>query len=82
MQHLKSRVKPWMVNVASGRSSKEFWPPTCQYLNPLNFYVWNIVQRISNKCRHPNVTSLKTATEAAFASMDKDNLQCASEHFR
>ncbi|KYN10864.1 hypothetical protein ALC57_16991, partial [Trachymyrmex cornetzi] len=51
-------------------------------LNPLDYYVWGVVERVTNKSRHPNVTSLRTATEAAFVSMDSATLQRACERFR
>jgi len=34
----------------------------------LDYYVWSVVERVTNKSRHPNVT-LKTAIEAAFVDM-------------
>ena len=52
-------------------------------LNPLDYYyVWNVVERVTNKSRHPNVTSLRTAIEAAFVGMDSAILQRACERFR
>jgi len=61
---------------------KEFWLPNSQYLNPLNYYVWSVVKRITNKSKHPNVTSLRTTIKAAFADIDSATLQCACERFR
>lgn len=45
--------------------SKKFWPPNSPDFNP----IWSVVEKIS-KPRAPNVTSLRTATEAVFAGMD------------
>jgi len=36
--------------------------------------VWSIVERVTNKSRHPNVTSLRTAIEAAFVDIDSATL--------
>jgi len=33
------------------------------------------VERVTNKSRHPNVTSLRTAIEATFADIDNTTLQ-------
>jgi len=44
--------------------------------------VWSVVERVTNKHRHPNVTSLRIAIEAAFADIDSVTLQRACEHFR
>ncbi|XP_076279399.1 uncharacterized protein LOC143208672 [Lasioglossum baleicum] len=64
------------------RLSKEFWPPNRPDLNPLDFYVWSVVERVSNKSRRANVASLKSAIEAAFAGMDRDALKRACHRFR
>jgi len=44
----------------------------------LVYYVWSVVERITNKSRHPNVTSLRIAIEAAFVDMDSATLQRAN----
>jgi len=51
-------------------------------LNPLDFYVWSVVERVTNKSRHPNVASLRAAIEATFADMGRDALKRACERFR
>jgi len=57
--------------------SKEFWPPNSPDLNPLDYYVWSVVERVTNKSRNSNVTSLRTAIEAAFADIDSATLRDA-----
>jgi len=59
-----------------------FWPPNSPDLNPLDYYVWSVIERITNKSLHPNVTSLRTAIEAAFVGMDSATLQRACDCFR
>jgi len=44
--------------------------------------MWSVVKRVTNKFRHPNVTSLRTTIEAAFADMDSATLQRACKHFK
>ncbi|KYN28028.1 hypothetical protein ALC57_02557 [Trachymyrmex cornetzi] len=56
--------------------------PNSPDLNPLNYYVWSVVERVTNKSRHPNVTSLRTTIEAAFVGMDSATLQRTCERFR
>jgi len=43
----------------------------------MDYYMWSVIERVTNKSRHPNVTSLQAAIEVAFANMDKDALQRA-----
>jgi len=54
-----------------------FWPFNSSDLNPLNYYVCSVFERVTNKPRHPNVTSLKIVIEAAFVGMDSATLQRA-----
>jgi len=47
-----------------------FWPPNSPDLNLLNYYVWNVIERITNNVCvswYPNV--IKDAIEAAFVDM-------------
>jgi len=48
----------------------------------LDYYVWSVVERVTNKSRHSNVMSLRTAIEATFADIDSATLQHACECFR
>jgi len=50
-----------------------FWPTNSPDLNPMDYYVWNIIERVTNKSRHPNMTSLQAAIQMAFTSMDKND---------
>uniref|UniRef100_T1HE22 Tc1-like transposase DDE domain-containing protein n=1 Tax=Rhodnius prolixus TaxID=13249 RepID=T1HE22_RHOPR len=60
-------VQNWLSDIVDMFRSKEYWPPNSPDLNPLDFYVWSVVERATNKSRHPNVASLRAAIEAAFA---------------
>jgi len=62
--------------------SKEFWPPNSPALNPLDYYVWSIVERVINKSRYPNVTSLRPTIEATFIHIDSATLQRTCERFK
>jgi len=52
--------------------SKKFWLSNSPDLNPLDYYVWSVVEKVTNKSRHPSMTSLRTTIEAAFADIDSD----------
>jgi len=47
-------------------------------LNLLDYYIWNVIERVTKKSQHPNVTSLRTIIEAAFVGMDSTILQRAN----
>ena len=71
----------WLSDNVNIFWSKEFWnPPNSPDLNPLDYYVWSVVERVRNKSRHP-VTSLRTAIKATFVDMDSAILQRVYEYF-
>lgn len=80
--HTSHLVQNWLSDNIDMFWSKEFWPPNSPDLNPLDYYVWSVVERVTNKSRHPNVASLRVAIEAAFAEMDRNALHRACERFR
>jgi len=54
--HTNHLVQNWLLDNIDMFWSKEFWPPNSPDLNPLDYYVWSVVERVTNKSRHPNVT--------------------------
>lgn len=80
--HTSHLVQNWLTDHVELFWSKDFWPPNSPDLNPLDYYVWGVVERVTNKSRHPNVASLRAAIEAAFAAMDRAQLKTACERFR
>jgi len=48
----------------------------------MDYYVWSVIERVTNKSRHPNVISLQVAIEAAFANMDAIAKSALSQRFR
>lgn len=56
--HTSHLVQKWLSDNVDMFWSKEFWPPNSPDLIPLDYYVWSVVERVTNKSRHPNVTSL------------------------
>lgn len=62
--------------------STEFWPPNRPDLNPLDYYVRSVDERVANTTRNPNVATLCTAIEASFTNMDGALSNSAYERFR
>jgi len=75
-------VQNWLSDNIDMFWPKKFWPLNRPDLNPLDYYVWSVVERVTNKSRHPNVTSLRIAIEAAFTDIDSATLQRAYKRFK
>ena len=61
--------------------SKVFWLSNSPDLNPLDNYVWSVIEKVT-KFWHPNVNSLMIAIEATLSEMDYATLQRACGRFR
>ena len=59
-----------------------FWPPSCPDLNPLDFFVWGVVERVNNKHLHNRMDSLRQAIAAAMENLNSDHVIAACSRFR
>jgi len=74
--HMSHLVQNWLSDNIDMFWSKEFWPPNSPDLNLLDYYVLSVVESVTNKSKHLNVTSLRAAIEAAFADIDSVTTTC------
>jgi hypothetical protein len=49
---------------------KEMWPPTSTDCNPLDYFMWCVVERKVNKCPHITLASLKAMTSDVMTDID------------
>ena len=61
---------------------KEVWPPCSPDLNPLDYYVWSVLERETNKRTHISIDSLRDAIEEAVANLNSVHLVTACQRFR
>ncbi|UYV72851.1 hypothetical protein LAZ67_10000990 [Cordylochernes scorpioides] len=81
---LETVVKPWMDMVAAGRNhwGPDIWPPNSPDCNPLDYYVWGVVERDVNKAPHTTIQSVKKAVHTVMTQMDKVIVAKACASFR
>ena len=71
----KARVtQKWMSANLHSHITPELWPPNSPDLNPLDYYVWGVVERDTNKHPHNNIDSMKSAIKQMMVKMDKTML--------
>jgi len=51
--HTSHLVQNWLSDNIDMFWSKEFWLPNSPDLNLLNYYVWSVVERVTNKSSIP-----------------------------
>lgn len=66
--HTAKIVQEWLVNFFGKNRvwTKQEWPPLSPDLNPMDFSIWNQVQRKACKKFHPTINELKAAIQEAW----------------
>lgn len=80
--HTSHRVQNWLDDNVDMFWFKEFWPPSSPDLNPLDYYLWSVLERESNKRSHNTVESLRAAIKEAAANIPADHVVNACRRFR
>ena len=80
--HTSHQVQNWLDDNVDMFWPKQFWPPNSPDLNPLDFYLWSVLERESNKRSHNSVDSLRAAIEEAAAAVPIDHVINACQRFR
>lgn len=80
--HTAGITQEWMSNNFHDFVGPNVWPPNSPDLNPLDYYVWGVVERDANKCPHNTKESLREAIHESMVNMDQHHLTSACARFR
>lgn len=80
--HTALKTQGWLAENFNDHVTPNIWPPSSPDLNPLDYYVWGVIERDTNKKPHNTKESLKTAVRTAMAEMNSDQLIRACSRFR
>lgn len=80
--HKAMATQDWMAENFHDHITPNLWPPSSPDLNPLDYYVWGVVEREINKHPHNTISSLKDAITTTMANMNKEHLIRACSRFR
>ena len=69
--HKAMTTQDWMSENLHDHITPNTWPPSSPDLNPLDYYVWVVVERETNKHSHNTLDSLKAAITRVMTHMDK-----------
>ena len=58
------------------------WPPISSDVNPMDYYVWGVVEKEANKCLHNNKESLKAPIADVMGNMQEAPLICTCSRLR
>lgn len=80
--HTSRAVQNWLAENFDMFWSKDLWPPSSPDLNPLDYYLWSVLERESNKCSHNTAEALRTAISEAVTKISADHVIKACCRFR
>lgn len=80
--HTAHVVINWMRDNLDMVWTPDFWPPSSPDLNPLDYFVWGEVERVSNRIPHNSLDSLRQAVSAAMVNLNNAHVISACSRFR
>lgn len=80
--HASKKTQAWLFENVYHHWSPDLWPPNSPDLNPLDYFVWGVLERKINSTYHPDLNSLKASILEQFALLDKQDVARACRAFR
>ena len=69
--HTSPLAQNWLEDNVDAFWSKNFWPPSSPDLDPLDYYVWEVLELDTNERAHNTIGSLRAAVEEIVANMSR-----------
>ena len=80
--HKARLTQEWMAENFNDHVTPDTWPPNSPDLNPLDYYVWGVVEKEVNEHFHNTLDSLKATILRVMSNMSQDHLVKACMRFR
>ena len=80
--HTAHTTQEWLSDHFHDHVTPNMWPPSSPDLNPMDFYVWGVVERQTNRHPHPNRDLLKSAISQEMKHMFQEHVIRACSRFR
>lgn len=71
-----------VMTILAGFWPWTMWPPSSPNVNPLDYGIWGAIESKVCHTSHPSRTSLKTAIEKQWVTMDEDYVRRVRKAFR
>ena len=79
----KAKVtQEWLAKSCDDHATPNIWPPSSPDLNPMDYYVWGVVEMETNKRPHSTKESLKATILHVMGSLQEEPLIRACSRFR
>ena len=75
-------MQDWLTEKLNDHIIPNIWPNSSFDLNPLDYYVWGVVEREANKHPRNTLDSLRAAITSVMTHIEADHLIRACKCFR
>ena len=76
------KTQDWLKENVPEFWGKEVWPPSSPDCNPLDFFMWGVLEKDINRRPYKTMGELKTAIAAAMAAVARYDVIRACKLFR
>ena len=80
--HNAKKTQDWLRENVPAFWGKEVWPPSSPDCNPLDYYLWGVLEKDINRRPYNTMDELKTAIIAAMAAVPREDVIRACKRFR
>lgn len=80
--HTAHTTQEWLAENCHDHVTPNMWPPSSPDLNPLDYYVWGVIERQTNRHPHANRDSLKAAIVEEMSDMSTEHVIRACSRLR
>ena len=80
--HKAEVTQEWLAQNLHDHVTPNMWPPSSPDLNPMDYYVWGVVEKETNKRPHSTKESLKATILHVMGILQEEPLILACSRFR
>lgn len=75
--HASNITQQWCRENCPNFISKDLWPPSSPDLNPLDYFVWGVLEAKVNATQHRNLDSMKAAIQREWTNLSMESVRAA-----
>lgn len=80
--HKARKTQAWLYENLMYHWSPDLWPPSSPDCNPLDYYLWGVVEAEVNSKAHLTIKSLQDAVKKVMAHLEREEVKRACSRFR
>jgi hypothetical protein len=75
------QTQHWLKAILTDHWLKEMWPPSSPDCNPVDYFMWSVIEREVSKCPHNTLASLKAKVSDVMTDLGREVIIHACKMF-